>query len=350
MSCCCNNLYYGLPCCCPTGTTTTTTLSPCDDAIICDAAYITDCVIYNGPVKYFDCLTINPGDNYTQILESIISNLTECTTTTTVPPTTTTTTIPGTTTTSTSSTTTTSTTTTTIAPTTTTTTIALINFNLTALCDTGNTIQLDSITGGVPFINGYNISSMLFLTEAAALANTVWLGPTGGMSYGSVVNGTTYWAAVRDSVGTIKVKSVTVSCSTTTTTTTVAPTTTSTTTVYPGPTGLFKYQNITSGGVTELLHLTGGSPGFPFGYNLSSGSFPVGAGQTIIGTHSFISQGGLLNMWTTEAGSIKIYCNNVLIFCKNVLNNGGTTGNSIIWPQPILQSDDLVIIYSNNTC
>lgn len=348
MSCCCNNLYYGLPCCCPTGTTTTSTLPPCDDAIICDAAYITDCVIYNGDIKYFDCLTISPGDNYTQILEGIISNLIECTTTTTtVPPSTTTTTTSGPTTTTTSSST---TTTTTATPTTTTTTIAPIDFSFTTTCGTTITLQIGSITGGVPFSNGYNVGGTLFSTQGAALANTNWLGPSGGISYGAVVNGTTYWAAVRDSVGTIKVKSVTINCPIVTTTTTVAPTTTTTTTVYPGPSGLFKYQNTTSGGVTELLHLAPSSPGFPFGYATSSGSFPVGAGQSIIGTHVFVSQGTPINIWTTEAGSIKMYRNNVLIFCTNVSSNGGTTTNSISCPQPILQSDDLVIIYSNNTC
>ena len=89
MSCCCNSLYTGLPCCCPPYTTTTTTLAPCEDAIVCDAAYVTDCVIYNGEVVELDCLTINPGDDYTQILEAIISNLVPCTTTTSTTTTTT---------------------------------------------------------------------------------------------------------------------------------------------------------------------------------------------------------------------------------------------------------------------
>ena len=79
MSCNCQST----PCCCPNWTTTTTTYS-CEDGSICDIVYSTDCVIYNGEEMVFeDCLTISPGDTYTTILQNIISNLAECTTTTT---------------------------------------------------------------------------------------------------------------------------------------------------------------------------------------------------------------------------------------------------------------------------
>lgn len=79
MSCNCQST----PCCCPNWTTTTTTYS-CEDGSICDIVYSTDCVIYNGEeVVFEDCLTISPGDTYTTILQNIISNLAECTTTTT---------------------------------------------------------------------------------------------------------------------------------------------------------------------------------------------------------------------------------------------------------------------------
>lgn len=79
MSCNCQST----PCCCPNWTTTTTTYS-CEDGSICDIVYSTDCVIYNGEeIVFEDCLTISPGDTYTTILQNIISNLAECTTTTT---------------------------------------------------------------------------------------------------------------------------------------------------------------------------------------------------------------------------------------------------------------------------
>lgn len=79
MSCNCQST----PCCCPNWTTTTTTYS-CEDGNLCDIVYSTDCVIYNGEEMVFeDCLTISPGDTYTTILQNIISNLAECTTTTT---------------------------------------------------------------------------------------------------------------------------------------------------------------------------------------------------------------------------------------------------------------------------
>lgn len=83
MSCNCQST----PCCCPNWTTTTTTYS-CEDGSLCDIVYSTDCVIYNGEeIVFEDCLTISPGDTYTTILQNIISNLAECTTTTTVAPT-----------------------------------------------------------------------------------------------------------------------------------------------------------------------------------------------------------------------------------------------------------------------
>lgn len=84
---CCNNSYQGLPCCCPTGfSTTTTTTCPfgvccepsCEDGIICDQAYVTDCVIYEGDAVELTCIDVQPGDTYTQILEAIISNTFDC--------------------------------------------------------------------------------------------------------------------------------------------------------------------------------------------------------------------------------------------------------------------------------
>jgi uncharacterized protein (TIGR02145 family) len=106
---CCNNSYQGLPCCCPTGFSTTTTTTcrfgvccepSCEDGIICDQAYITDCVIYEGDAVDLSCIDVQPGDSYTEILEAIISNTFDCagtfpttsTTTTTTSTTTTTTT------------------------------------------------------------------------------------------------------------------------------------------------------------------------------------------------------------------------------------------------------------------
>lgn len=84
MACGCNNSYYNLPCCCPpakVGTTTTTTTTLCPDAIICEEAYQSDCIIYNGPD--LACYRIKTGDSVTDILNIIIAQLNPCTTTTT---------------------------------------------------------------------------------------------------------------------------------------------------------------------------------------------------------------------------------------------------------------------------
>ena len=84
MSCSCNSSYYNLPCCCPpakTGTTTTSTTTLCPDAIPCEEAYQSDCIIYNGPD--LTCYGIQTGYSVTQILNIIIAQLDPCTTTTT---------------------------------------------------------------------------------------------------------------------------------------------------------------------------------------------------------------------------------------------------------------------------
>ena len=84
MACGCNNSYYNLPCCCPpakVGTTTTTTTTLCPDAIICEEAYQSDCIIYNGPD--LTCYGITSGSTVTEILNIIIAQLDPCTTTTT---------------------------------------------------------------------------------------------------------------------------------------------------------------------------------------------------------------------------------------------------------------------------
>jgi len=63
------------------GTTTTTTTTLCPDAIICEEAYQSDCIIYNGPD--LTCYGITSGSTVTQILNIIIAQLDPCTTTTT---------------------------------------------------------------------------------------------------------------------------------------------------------------------------------------------------------------------------------------------------------------------------
>lgn len=87
MSCCADS-YNNIPCCCSTYITTTTTCPfgiccepACENGTPCLDISSTDCVFYNGPILELECidLTIFPGDNYTQILESIISNLPICT-------------------------------------------------------------------------------------------------------------------------------------------------------------------------------------------------------------------------------------------------------------------------------
>lgn len=109
MSCSCNNSYYNLPCCCPTGDPTTThTTTQCLNGEPCEEAYSSDCIIYtgsgsgsggsgsgsgSGTGSTASCYGITPGTSITQIIQILISQLPQCTTTTTIAPTTSTTTL-----------------------------------------------------------------------------------------------------------------------------------------------------------------------------------------------------------------------------------------------------------------
>lgn len=116
---------------------------------------------------------------------------------------------------------------TTTSTTTSTTTIPPLNFDVTFQCtDDSVDFKILNITGGVPFTllpSTYLVGSMKFVSEAAALANTSWTGPTIDVIYGSGTVDSTWWLVVKDSVGNILTKSITSNCYGTTTTTTTLP-------------------------------------------------------------------------------------------------------------------------------
>jgi len=95
--------------------------------------------------------------------------------------------------------------------TTTTTTLAPLDFVLTSSCAGINaTLSMSAYTGGsAPYESGNNY----FTSEAAALANTSWVGPP-STSFAIGIGSTpgTYWMVIRDSLGTLKAKSIAVSC------------------------------------------------------------------------------------------------------------------------------------------
>jgi hypothetical protein len=100
--------------------------------------------------------------------------------------------------------------------TTTTTTIPPLNFDATFECTVESiNFKILNITGGVPFAlspSTYLVGNMKFASEAAALANTSWLGPTNEITYGSATVDSTWWLVVKDSVGNILAKSSTSNC------------------------------------------------------------------------------------------------------------------------------------------
>ena len=98
-------------------------------------------------------------------------------------------------------------------PTTTTTTtlVTPLDFVLTSSCSGINaTLSMSAYTGGTgPYESGNNY----FTSEAAALANTSWIGPPSG-SFAIGIGSTpgTYWMVIRDSLGTLKAKDIFVDC------------------------------------------------------------------------------------------------------------------------------------------
>ena len=62
-------------CCSTTNNITTTTTTPCIGEP-CDELYNADCVIYKGP--NISCYQLNTNDTLTDIIDLIVSNLSDC--------------------------------------------------------------------------------------------------------------------------------------------------------------------------------------------------------------------------------------------------------------------------------
>jgi hypothetical protein len=96
-----------------------------------------------------------------------------------------------------------------ITTTTTTTTLPPLDFSTSYGCDFGNiTVNSTSTSGGVP---PYFYGTTYFLSESEALANESWV-EASSIGYGVGVTNGTYWIVAKDSVNTLKAKSVTTGC------------------------------------------------------------------------------------------------------------------------------------------
>ena len=147
------------------------------------------------------------------------------------------------------------------------------------------------ILGGSNIIGGvgpYEFGTTYFLSEAAALANTSWVAFT-SISYGVGTADGTYWFVVKDSVGTLKAKSITTECNTTTTTTTSTSTSTTTTTSTSTSTTTTTTTVITDYYYYDLQSCTTSetSPGYSI-YSGLSGVFVIGPADC----YSIVSQVG----------------------------------------------------------
>jgi len=89
------------------------------------------------------------------------------------------------------------------------------DFPVNYSCAFGNiVVDGGTATGGIlPYFFG----STYFLSESAALANTIWT-EANNIGYGVGVTDNTFWVVGKDGFGTLKAKSITTGCNTTTTT------------------------------------------------------------------------------------------------------------------------------------
>jgi hypothetical protein len=170
--------------------------------------------------------------------------------------------------------------------TTTTTTATPLDFTIGYDCSDGNiTVSGSNIIGGV---GPYEFGTTYFLSEAAALANTSWVAFI-SISYGVGTADGTFWIVVKDSVGTLKAKSITTECNTTTTTTTSTSTSTTTTTSTSTSTTTTTTTVITDYYYYDLQSCTTSetSPGYSI-YSGLSGVFVIGPADC----YSIVSQVG----------------------------------------------------------
>ena len=137
--------------------------------------------------------------------------------------------------------------------TTTTTTTTPLDFTIEYFCDDDNiTIGGTAPTGGT---GPYEFGTTFFYLESAALANTSWVAAS-SISYGAGTEDGTFWIVMKDSVGTLKAKSVTTACNPTTTTTT----TTTTLVSYNGIEWFCDLESCTSGNLWLINFPTGYTP------------------------------------------------------------------------------------------
>ena len=147
-----------------------------------------------------------------------------------------------------------------------------LDFTIGSYCEQSPkmlSITVRSIIGGST-TGGYQISKTTFSSQADAEANTDWITLVDSDIITTPINGT-YWVSVKDSLGTIKAKSVSVTCFPTPTPTpthtptpTPIPTSTPapTATVGPTPTPTSLYQSYNySISATDLAAATGNTGG-----------------------------------------------------------------------------------------
>lgn len=177
----------------------------------------------------------------------------------------------------------------------------------TAGTDTGPFNLYSNVDGFVtPFATGVSRSALL-----------------AGYSATTVPNGTTTIRVMSTGTCTnyidipVTTTTTTSTSSTTSTTTTGVPTTTSTTTTSVPGNNFFVVNGGTNGSITDVTE-----SGLQF-YTINVGSYPVGASQTLEGTHAGLSSATIdVAITTTGAGCLRLYINTVQQAQQNVTGSG----------------------------
>lgn len=121
---------------------------------------------------------------------------------------------------------------------------------------------------------------------------------------------------------------------------------TTTTTTVP-PSGPFRCENTTIDGSITFIGTILPTTVLPT--TITSGSFPIDSGETLVGTHQGIDGSSNFDFSTNGvASTISVYINDILVNCIT-LSPGDT---SVQFPPgaTVLPTDDLKFVYSNNPC
>ena len=120
-----------------------------------------------------------------------------------------------------------------------------------------------------------------------------------------------------------------------------------TTTTTAPPSGPFRCENSTVDG--SVISIGTIIPTAVLPSTITSGSFPIDSGETLVGTHQGIADSSNINFSTNGVeATISVYVNDILANCITI--SSGTMSVQFGLGVTVLPTDDLKFVYSNNPC